>query len=164
MFQSHLEITAEKKCLWCWILIAITILSVDWPWTFYSLPFWRRQVLSHWLWRDESCWNKDFSRYTNSQLQEVDRLSFAFVFNVYIINSIWPSYICVNHQFHLIYFPSPKQALNIAFTYQHHMPVTCSHHAESTSHHLLNSLQAHSSENIKKKLYIISCSIFIILD
>lgn len=70
---------------------------------------------------------------------------------IYISYSIWPSYINVNRQFRLVYFPSPKQNLNIAFTYQHHMPVTCSHHAESTSHHLLNSLQAHSSEIITKK-------------
>lgn len=43
--------------------------------------------------------------------------------------------------------------LNIAFTYQHHMLLTCSHHEESTFHHPLNSLPAHSSEIMKNKYH-----------
>lgn len=84
-----------------------------------------------------------------------DLVLHLFLAYINISYSTWPSYININRQFHLVYFHSPKQALNIAFTYQHHMPVTCSHHAESTSHRPPNSLQAHSSEkkNILFNIY-----------
>lgn len=72
---SQLKRSASDKYtlqdLLCCILIIITILSVDWPWTSHSHPFWRMQVLSHWLWGEERCWNRDFSRY---------RFSFAYMF------------------------------------------------------------------------------------